>query len=889
MGIAPPPDSPNDASGISDWPLVGRADEIRLLRDLLTAPIPHHIVLAGPPGVGKTRLGQECLAVARQLGMATAEAAATHSAARIPFGAVASLLHEATPGNGAFDDRFDVLRRSVAVLADRPAHQPLLLFVDDAHLLDDASATLVHQVAATGAATVLATVGAGESAPDPVVALWKDELATRIDVGRLDPEATGELLGVVLGGAVDPATAVQLTERCQGNALFLRELVTGALDDGSLRQEGGLWRVTEQLSPSDRLVEIVEARLGRLDDDERGLMELVAYGEPLGQAELTALSDPALPEGLERRGLLTARTDGRRLKVQLAHPIYGDVVRARTPALRVRAVAETLATAVEGSGARRHEDVLRVATWRLLAGGGHRDVLLEGATVARWRYDFALAERLARAAVDAGAGFDAALLAAHVTGLLGRRDEAEAELADLAAAADGDDERSQVAIAGVDNGPAATGRHDVRALDAAAATVTDAAWRDRLAARRLASVLDTQGPRAAADAALALADRARGDALVHACLIGAHSLARLGRISAALELSERGATARADVDTPLASYPWWHTVTRCTALRHAGRFDEADRLIDEHHRQALAEGSPEAQAAFAALGAAGAGEQGRVVTAACRTREALAVHQRLGLLVHARRDHTVGALAAGLAGRADEAAEHLASLDELGTPLLLRDEVDVLQARGWAAAAAGDLPGAGEQFVHAAALGDRIGDLVGQAAALHALARIGRAREVSERLATVAARIEGDLAAARAAHAEALMHADAAALDKVSLQFEAMGADLLAAEAAADAAVARRREGDVREASAATRRAGLLAERSERPATPALHAIEVRARLTPAERETAGLAAAGRSNKEIATHLVLSTRTVENRLQRVYEKLGISGRAQLAAELSPAE
>jgi DNA-binding NarL/FixJ family response regulator len=62
-------------------------------------------------------------------------------------------------------------------------------------------------------------------------------------------------------------------------------------------------------------------------------------------------------------------------------------------------------------------------------------------------------------------------------------------------------------------------------------------------------------------------------------------------------------------------------------------------------------------------------------------------------------------------------------------------------------------------------------------------------------------------------------------------------------------------------------------------------ALEVRAVLTPAERDVAVLAAAGRSNREIASDLGLSVRTVENRVQRVYEKLAISGRADLAAAL----
>jgi len=874
---------------VPDWPLVGRAAELRTLRDLLTGPEARSVVLAGPAGVGKTRLGRECLRIADEAGLATAQVTATHSAARLPFGAVASLLHAAVARPGAVDDRVDLLRRSVAALAEQPDGRRLLLFVDDAHLLDDASATLVHQVAATGAATVLATVRTGAPAPDPVVTLWKDGLAERVEVTGLGPEAIEQLLAVVLDGPVDPATAVEFAERCQGNALFLRELVIGALDDGSLTDDGGLWRLDRELSPSARMVEIVEARLGRLDEGERALMELVSHGEPLGQAELATLSEPVVAAELERRDLLASHLDGRRLQVHLAHPIYGDVVRARTPAVRAQAIARSLAEAVEATGPRRDEDILRVATWRLAAGGGRPDVLLEGATIARWRYDFPLAERLARAAQDAGAGFDAALLAAHLASLQGRKDDAEAELAALADDAGDDLQRGAVAVARFDNAVAWTGRNDLRLLEEVGPAITDPDWHDQLAARRLVVLLDTQGPRAAANAARALVARAKGEGLVFACLVGAYSLARLGRLDAARELSDRGHAERQLLDTPLAWYPWWHTATRCLALLYAGRFDEAERTIAAHHGEALAEGSSEAQAVFALLAAHTVSDRGRVATAARRAREALAVDQRLGRPVLARHDRVVGATALALAGRAAEAAEELAALDELGLEPVMRDEVDVLQARAWTAAAAGDLPQAGALLERAADLGEEIGDLVGASAALHASARIGRSRDVCDRLAGVAARIDGELAPARAAHVEALVAGDAAALAAVSHDFEAMGADLLAAEAAADAAVALRQAGEQRDAAAAERRAGMLAERCEDPATPALQAIEARARLTPAERDTAALAAGGRSNKEIAEQLYLSSRTVENRLQRVYEKLGISGRTELAEALASDE
>jgi len=56
--------------------------------------------------------------------------------------------------------------------------------------------------------------------------------------------------------------------------------------------------------------------------------------------------------------------------------------------------------------------------------------------------------------------------------------------------------------------------------------------------------------------------------------------------------------------------------------------------------------------------------------------------------------------------------------------------------------------------------------------------------------------------------------------------------------------------------------------------------------LTRRENEVARLAGGGLSNREIADELVVSVRTVENHLQRAYDKLGISGRDELAATLS---
>jgi DNA-binding CsgD family transcriptional regulator len=56
--------------------------------------------------------------------------------------------------------------------------------------------------------------------------------------------------------------------------------------------------------------------------------------------------------------------------------------------------------------------------------------------------------------------------------------------------------------------------------------------------------------------------------------------------------------------------------------------------------------------------------------------------------------------------------------------------------------------------------------------------------------------------------------------------------------------------------------------------------------LTPAQMRVAELVAAGMSNREIATTLYMSTRSVESHLTKIYRELGVRSRAQLAATWS---
>lgn len=873
---------------VDPWPLLGRSEELTKFRDLFRTDA-NGIMLAGAAGVGKTRLALKCVDLAEEAGASAVRINATRASRPIPLGAFTPLMPTVHHGESAgVDDRADLLRQCERTLVASAANSRLVLLVDDAHLLDDTSATLVHQMTSTGTAFLVATVRSGEPSPDSILALWKDQVVDRLDVAEVDTDTVEELLVTVLGDPVDRATTSSLTVASQGNILFLRELVLGALHQNTLRKDIGLWRLVAPPSPSSRLTELLKARLEGLCQTERDLMEIMAFGEPLGAAELEALGDPAVVEDLERKGLLSSSLDGRRLQVRLAHPLYGDVLREETPPLRVRKIVRALAEAVEATGARRREDALRVATWRLESGGGNPDLLLAAATTARWRYDFALAERLVNAALQAGAGFDAELLASQLAFLQGRPEEADARLITLMKNATDDRQRALTAITRIDNHVFLTGHSDEgrRMAEETEATVEDPIWRDEIAAKRVAMIAAVQGPKAAAEFAEPLLKRATGRAFVWAAIPSSFALGRLGRFSEASEVADRGQAVHLALAEPLEWYPWTHTFFHGEVLAHAGRLDDAYALADEEYQQSVSDRSPEAQAWFAWQLCKSVGERGYPRTAAIYGRTAVALFRQLGRpqFEHFALGHL--SLVLALEGDAREARKALDALESLQLPPALYWAGDVLQARAWAAVAEGDIEQAWPLLEEAVTLGEKIGDHVAESAALHALARLGRPGDVVGRLAALSKSIDGVLARVRADHARALTDDDAASLEAASQEFEHMGAQLLAAEAAADASVAwQRSTGDARHSTKAENRAIMLARRCENPCTPPLQGLTSRAQLTRAERQVALLAATGRTNKDIANQLVVSRRTVENHLQRVYEKLGVSSRTELSDAL----
>jgi DNA-binding CsgD family transcriptional regulator len=864
------------------WPLVGRRSELGVLSSVLADSPAGGVVLVGEAGIGKTRMAREALARAEAAGWEVEWLAATRAAASIPFGAVSHLL---PPGERLGDDRLDTLRRTAELLAERSRGRPLLLGVDDAHLLDDASAALVHQLVFRGIAVVVATVRSGEPSPDPVIALWKDGLTRRLDLSALPPSATAELLERALGGAVDGVTKEEVLRITGGNPMYLRELVLGGLESGDLRQVDKVWRWTGKLAGATRLAELVQTRLSTLDETARVAVELVAWGEPLGVGVLERLVGKDAVQMAEDGGLLVLERSGRRALARLAHPLYGEVLRAALPMSRARAVAERLAADFGAGTLRRRDDLLRVGAWQLEAGmATNPDLLLQAARQAAGRFDHELTERLARAAVDAGGGLTAVRVLAETLEWQGRHAEAVAVM-DGEPPAQGA-ERARWASIRAGNlywGLERTAEAEEVLQQAA---VGEEGGEEAVAMLAWILLFDGRLPEAVAVASRVL-DRPEvpPQALVWAATAAVPALGSLGRLGEALTVADRGlAVAEAHPQ----DLPWGETqlnLVRCQVLLGAGRLTEASAIAEAGYQAAVADRSPERTGGWAGFRGLVAKAQGRVATAEAWLREAVALLDEQDPYRFMRWCLAELASVAAFAGDQGAAVGWLERADARAGEANRYFDPWVELDKAWVAAGAGELTRAVALATRAADMARASKQFTLEAAALYDVARLGALAGVRLRLEELVGQLEGRLAALLASSAAALAANDGAALDRVGAAFEDLGALLLAAEAKAAAARAHGAAGRDASANASRERAAALATACQGARTPGLGPAMPVSVLTPREREVAMLAAAQASSREIATRLHLSVRTVDNYLGRVYAKLGVSSRARLATLL----
>jgi DNA-binding CsgD family transcriptional regulator len=875
------------------WPIVGRRLELEVFERAMGSRELAGLVIYGRAGVGKTRLADECRHQAMSAGHPTERVAGSRTTALLPLGAVVALLADGLgrPGPDGGIDTVALFKQTRRAWHERHHGRRVVTVADDVSLLDAASLALLGYLAAQGAMFLVATVRTGEPVPDLVTSLWRDGRLERVDLEDLSRTHLDTLLHLALGGPIEAGAGREFWEVTRGNPLYARELVLGGLESGALVKRSGVWHLEDRLPSTTRLLDLVEQRVGQLSVEARSVVELLALCQPLELGYLEATVRAAVLELLERAGLVTIAVDGQ--EVRLAHPVYGRVVRAAMPRSRVRAILLAQADRLEAANPVPGPAALRIAIWRLDAGGRPDPaVLIRGAHLARYAHDFRVVRRLIEAMPGEQLDAVGALLLGEALYELGVFDAADRILARGQQLPSSEHVALRLAVTRAKNAQWGLCKpEEALAINAAArAVITSSPLAEELVADE-ASVLTFSGH---PGRALAVLERITGGdqrTRVVRAIAGAPALAMTGRTAEAVRVAEAGHADHVALGDELAiAHPAMHIVNQVFALTEAGRLAEAEQLARTGTEIVASQRVPIAQIFFAVNLGRVATLQGRLATARRYYAEAVGLAQASHFAGPQRVALSGLALAHATLADADAAAQALAER-ATGPAFGFRGPEQQL-ADAWTAVASRRPAEAAQRLRDGAAHAASTGHRTAESWLLHDLMRIS-GQDTSARLRDLADACDSPLVSARARHGAAARARDARELAGAAGDFAALGAMLLAAEAAAGAAEAFRRAGDRRAATAALRRSIELAAACEGAVTPGLfQATTIHAAaavpLSTREREIAMLAAAGITSKDIAERLYLSVRTVNNHLQHAYTKLGVSSRADLAQALGSA-
>ena len=361
--------------------MIGREDELRRLAQLVSTPGASVAILAGEPGIGKTRLVQELVRVVQDRAVVLIGQAEPGTLGR-PF----ELLLSALDGREGVDaeqleiltdtnrTQVERLRTGLQILQAVAAGRPAVVIFEDLHWADSESVALFERIAdLEGDRLVLGTYRPDEVMRRNPIAGLLDRLERRhavyhVRLERLALADTSSFLNAATGKPPSYRTAVALHNRTGGNPFFLEELLRSGGDPEELCENPLPWSLAEALR---RQVEHLSLDLQRLVEAAAVLGYRVPF-DLLAAVSGTAESDLiwALRELVQEGVLVETGED----EFAFRHALVREAIGERLLGRERRRLHEAALTALLAAGD---------ADWALVAkharGAGRYDDMVDAA------------------------------------------------------------------------------------------------------------------------------------------------------------------------------------------------------------------------------------------------------------------------------------------------------------------------------------------------------------------------------------------------------------------------------------------------------------------------------------------------------------------------------
>ena len=309
--------------------LVGRDQEIKQLRQHLDDALNEKgttVFICGEAGVGKTRLVNEFLKLARKTGTKVlkgwclSEAAIPYFPFTEAFNTYMSTISDETAkstmrkGLGITgwlrgpesirasearelvstpqierDRTFDAVAKAFLELS---AKEPLILFLDDLQWADHLSLALLHYLSRRCRDSQLLIIGTYRPEEitrtkeeklhpleESMFSMSREGLLTRMDLNRLKRDDFPELLESIFHSSIDKEFVDRLYEETEGNPLFTLETLSLLVDEGFLSEKESGWILTassERIGIPSKVHEVITRRIARLGREQKKLLDLAA-------------------------------------------------------------------------------------------------------------------------------------------------------------------------------------------------------------------------------------------------------------------------------------------------------------------------------------------------------------------------------------------------------------------------------------------------------------------------------------------------------------------------------------------------------------------------------------------------------------------------------------